>query len=58
MEIPLVTEVLKNRFKKRYEFCFLNLFIYFNWRLITLQYCHGFAIHCHESAMGAHVSPS
>ena len=27
-------------------------FIYFNWRLITLQYCIGFAIHQHESAMG------
>ena len=23
-------------------FFFLNLFIYFNWRLITLQYCGGF----------------
>ena len=34
-----------------------NKFIYFNWRLITLQYCSGFAIHCHESAMGVHVSP-
>ena len=27
---------------------------YFNWRLITLQYCIGFAIHQHESAMGVH----
>ena len=32
-------------------------FIYFNWRLITLQYCICFAIHGHESAMGVHVSP-
>ena len=24
---------------------FFNLFIYYNWRLITLQYCGGFAIH-------------
>ena len=24
---------------------FLYEFIYFNWRLITLQYCIGFAIH-------------
>ena len=36
---------------------FLNLFIYFNRRLNTLQYYGGFAIHRHESATGAHVSP-
>ena len=33
------------------------LFIYFNWRLITLQYCTGF---CHTLtwiSMGVHVSP-
>jgi len=30
-------------------------FIYFNWRLITLQYRIGFAIHQHESTMGVHV---
>ena len=28
-----------------YLFLFFNKFIYFNWRLITLQYCIGFAIH-------------
>ena len=27
----------------------------FNCRLITLQYCSGFAIHWHESATGVHV---
>ena len=32
-------------------------FIYFNWRLITLQYCSGFAVHWYESAMGVHVFP-
>ena len=36
-------------FLKKYKF------IYFNWRLITLQYCIGFAIHQHESAMGVHA---
>ena len=35
---------------------FLNINL-FNWRLITLQYCIGFAIYQHEPAMGAHVLP-
>ena len=38
--------------------CFYEFFLHlFNWRLITLQYCIGFAIHQHESATGAHVFP-
>ena len=32
-------------------------FIYFNWRLITLQYCIAFAIHQHESATGIYMFP-
>ena len=39
------------RFNAKYKF------IYFNWKIITLQYCIGFAIHQHESATGAHVFP-
>ena len=39
-------------------FFFKYKFIYFNWRLITLQYCIGFAIHQHESSMVYMCSPS
>ena len=35
-------------FFKFYYYYFL-IQIYFNWRLITLQYCSGFAVHWHES---------
>ena len=42
--------------------CYMILLIYlflkfidFNWGLITLHYCIGFAIHQHESAMGVNV---
>ena len=36
---------------------FYYKFIYSNWRLITLQYCTGFAIHQHESSTGIHMFP-
>ena len=47
-------------FRFFFFFCrclFVLFFIYFDWRLIVLQYCSGFAIHWHESAMGVHVFP-
>ena len=45
-----------------FPFIFFNIFlkfkfIYFNWRLTTLQYCIGFTIHQHESAMGVYALP-
>ena len=36
---------------------FFFSFIFISWRLITLQYCSGFVIHWHESAMDLHVFP-
>ena len=47
---------LANKIQLLYLY-FLNKFTYFNWRLITLQYCIGFAIHQHVSAIGIHVFP-
>ena len=45
--------VRKRLFKK-----YIYKFIYFNWRLITLQYYIGFAILQHKSAMGVHAFPN
>lgn len=39
------------------EIFFFKKFIYFNWGILTLQYCGGFAIQSHESATGVHVFP-
>ena len=40
-----------------YLFIFF-LLIYFNWRIITLQWCDGFAMQQHELAIGKHMYPS
>ena len=37
-------------------FVVVVFYLFIFWRLITLQYCIGFAIHWHESATGVHVS--
>ena len=53
----LICRLLYIFFHVNFIFYFFNKFIHFNWRLITLQYCSGFAIHWHEPAMGVHVFP-
>ena len=57
----MVTITLYARQQKRHrckeQFLKKKKFIYFNWRLITLQYCIGFAIHQHESAKGVNIFP-
>ena len=41
-----------------YYFFAGNVFFFFFWRLITFQYCIGFAIHWHESTLVYMCSPS
>ena len=61
MVFPVVTYgcekwTVKKAEHRRIDAFFKNYkFIYFNWRLIALQYCIGFAIDLHESTTGIHV---
>ena len=46
----------KPTFSLPFSFFFFNINL-FNWRLITLQYCIGLAIHQHESDTGIYMFP-
>ena len=53
----LFLNLRKNFLNLFFKSIYFLRFIYFNWRLITLQCCSGFAIHWHESAMGVYLFP-
>ena len=54
--ILICISLMTNNLSSLLSFYFFKYkLIYFNWRLITLQYCSGFDTHWHESATGVHV---